>query len=190
VIAIPDQAPSRQTFAVTVVKFSCRTPSARPIWDDNVKSSAPLAVAGVLGCILIAGCVQTREANVPSPPATSYQVGSFELQESGSSQKVRGASVTPAFFQSVKISTLLGRGFLPEEYSSGTHQVGKSPSLAKAISWGPTNNRHQHTSEWTNLYRDWDHANDVRKDLQSLHDDPRFATFVAKARQPVAPVQN
>jgi len=64
-----------------------------------VKSSAPPAVAGVLGCILIAGCVQTREANVASPPATSYQVGSFELQESGSSQKVRGASVTPVFFR-------------------------------------------------------------------------------------------
>jgi putative ABC transport system permease protein len=91
--------------------------------EDNVKSSAPLAVAGVLGCILIAGCVQTREANVPSPPATSYQVGSFELQESGSSQNVRGASVTPVFFQGAKIPTLLGRGFLPEEYGSGTQQV-------------------------------------------------------------------
>jgi hypothetical protein len=88
-----------------------------------VKSSAPLAVAGVLGSILIAGCVPTREANAPSPPATSYQVGSFELQESGSSQKVRGASVTPVFFQSAKMPTLLGRGFLPEEYGSGSGQV-------------------------------------------------------------------
>ena len=90
-----------------------------------MKSSAPapVAVAGVLGCILIAGCVQTREANVPNPPATSYQVGSFELQDSGSSQRVRGASVTPAFFQSEKVSPLLGRGFLPEEYSSGRQQV-------------------------------------------------------------------
>jgi putative ABC transport system permease protein len=91
--------------------------------EDNVKSSAPLAVAGVLGCILIAGCFQTREANVPSPPVTSYQVGSFELQESGSSQKIRGASVTPVFFQSAKIPTLLGRGFLPVDYGSGTQQV-------------------------------------------------------------------
>ena len=88
-----------------------------------MKSSAPLAVTGVLGCILIAGCVQTREANVPSPPATSYRVGSFELQESGNSQKVRGASVTTVFFQRAKIPTLLGRGFLPEEYGSGTQQV-------------------------------------------------------------------
>jgi hypothetical protein len=88
-----------------------------------VKSSAPLAVAGILGCISIAGCVQTREANVPSPPATSYQVGSFELQGSGSAQKVRGASVTPVFFQSAKMPTLLGRGFLPEEYGSSRQQV-------------------------------------------------------------------
>ena len=88
-----------------------------------MKSSAPLAVAGIVGCILIAGCVQTREANAPSPPATSYQVGSFDLQDSGSTQKVRGASVTSAFFQSAKEPPLLGRGFLPEEYSSGRQQV-------------------------------------------------------------------
>jgi hypothetical protein len=97
--------------------------STRPILEDNVKSSEPWAVAGVLCSILIAGCVQTREANAPSPPATSYQVGSFELQDSGSSQKVRGASVTPVFFQSAKMPTLLGRGFLPEEYGSGSPQV-------------------------------------------------------------------
>jgi hypothetical protein len=114
---------ARRTLAVTVVKLSCPTLSTRPILEDNVKSSAPLAVAGVLGCILTAGCVQTREANVPSPPATSYQVGLFELQESASSQKVRGASVTPVFFQSAKIPTLLGRSFLPEDYGSGTQQV-------------------------------------------------------------------
>jgi hypothetical protein len=83
----------------------------------------PLILAGVLGSISIAGCVQTREANVPSPPASSYQVGSLELQESGSSQKVRSASVTPVFFQSAKTPTLLGRGFLPEEYGSGRQQV-------------------------------------------------------------------
>ena len=120
-----DSRPSaeRQTIAVTVVKLSCRTLSTRPILEDNVKSSAPWAVAGVLCSILIAGCVQTREANAPSPPATSYQVGSFELQDSGSSQKVRGASVTPVFFQSAKMPTLLGRGFLPEEYGSVSRQV-------------------------------------------------------------------
>jgi hypothetical protein len=88
-----------------------------------MKSTAPLAVAGVLSCILMAGCNQTHEANVPSPPATSYQVGSFELQESGSSQKLRGASVTPVFFQSAQTQTFLGRSFLPGEYGSGRQQV-------------------------------------------------------------------
>jgi len=90
--------------------------------EDNVKSSAPLVVAGVLSCISLAGCVQTREANVAHAPATSYQIGSFELQNSGNSQKVRGASITPAFFQSAKVPPLLGRGFLPEEYGSGSQQ--------------------------------------------------------------------
>jgi putative ABC transport system permease protein len=45
-----------------------------------------------------------------------------QLQNSGSSQKVRGASVAPAFFQSAKVPPLLGRGFLPEEYGSGRQQ--------------------------------------------------------------------
>jgi hypothetical protein len=123
VIAITGQPTSCPSLAVTVVKLSCRTLSTRPTVEDNVKSPAPLAVAGVLGCILMPGCVQTREANVPSPPVWSYEVSSFELQESGSSQKVPGASVTPVFFQSAKTPTLLGRGFLPEEYGSGRKQV-------------------------------------------------------------------
>lgn len=122
-IAIPGQAASRPTLAVTVAKLSWHTLSRRPILEDHVKASAPRAVARVFGCILIAGCAQTREANVPSPPATSYQVGSFELQEGGRSQSVRGASVTPIFFQVAKTPTLLGRGFLPDEYGSGALEV-------------------------------------------------------------------
>jgi hypothetical protein len=95
-----------------------------------VKPSAPLVVAGVLGCALFAGCVQAQEASVPSPPATSYQVGSFELQESGtpqkesgSPQKVRGASVTPTFFETAKTRTFLGRGFIPGDYGSGAQRT-------------------------------------------------------------------
>ena len=89
-----------------------------------MKSPAPLAVAGILSCwISIVGCVQTRQASAQNPPATSYQVSSFEFRDSGSPQKVRGASVTAAFFQSVKVAPLLGRGFLPEEYSSSRQQV-------------------------------------------------------------------
>ena len=95
-----------------------------------MKPSAPLVVAGVLCCVLIAGSAQTREANVSSPPATSYQIGSFELQESGtpqkesgSPQKVRGASVTPTFFETAKTRTLLGRGFIPGDYGSGAQRA-------------------------------------------------------------------
>jgi putative ABC transport system permease protein len=88
-----------------------------------MKSSVPLALAGILSCILVGGCVQTPQASAPNPPATSYQVGLFELGDGGSSQKVRGASVTAAFFQSVKVMPLLGRSFLPGEYSSSSNQV-------------------------------------------------------------------
>ena len=88
-----------------------------------MKSSPPVVLAGIVGSILIVGCVQTPQASVPNPPASSYQVGSFELQGSGSSLKVRGASVTATFFDTAKVAPLLGRGFLPEEYSSSRQQV-------------------------------------------------------------------
>ena len=73
--------------------------------------------------MLLASCFQTHEANVSNPPATSYQVASFELQDGESSEQVRGASVTRAFFRSAKVQPLLGRGFLSQEYSLGGQQV-------------------------------------------------------------------
>jgi len=88
-----------------------------------MKSSPPSALAGIVSCILIVGCIQTPQASGPNPPASSYQVGLFELQDSGSFQKLRGASVTDSFFQIAKVMPLLGRGFLPEEYSSSRQQV-------------------------------------------------------------------
>jgi len=88
-----------------------------------MKSSAPLAVAGIVSCILMVGCVLTPQASDPNPPAGSYQIGLFELQDSGSLQKLRGASVTETFFQFARVVPLLGRGFLPEEYSSSRRQV-------------------------------------------------------------------
>ena len=86
-------------------------------------SSARFILAGILSCILIVSCVQPRQASGSEPPSTSYQVGSFEFHNNGSYQKVRGASVTPAFFQSGEVVPLLGRGFLPEEYRSSRQQV-------------------------------------------------------------------
>ena len=88
-----------------------------------MKSVAPLAVAAIVSGILIVGCVQTPQTGAPNPPANSYQIGSFDFQDSGSSQKVHGASVTAAVFQSAKVAPLVGRGFLPEEYSSNRQQV-------------------------------------------------------------------
>ena len=89
-----------------------------------MKSPEFLAVTAILSCSLVMSCIQTPQASAPNPPTTSYQVGSFELIDSdGSSHQVRGASVTTAFFQSAKITPLLSRGFLQEEYSSSQHQV-------------------------------------------------------------------
>ena len=85
-------------------------------------SSGRLTFAGILSCALIVSCAQPRQSG-SEPPSTSYQVGSFEFRNDGSYQKVRGASVTPVFFQSAEVIPLLGRGFLPEEYSSNRQQV-------------------------------------------------------------------
>ena len=86
-------------------------------------SSERFTLAGILSCTLIVSCVQPPQASGSKPPSTSYQVGSFEFQNNGSSQKVRGASVTPAFFQSAEVMPLLGRGFLPEEYRASRQPV-------------------------------------------------------------------
>jgi putative ABC transport system permease protein len=86
-------------------------------------SSERLTLVGILSCTLIVSCVQPRQASGSEPPSTTYQVSSFEFQNNRSSQKVRGASVTPAFFQSAEVVPLLGRGFLPEEYRSSRQQV-------------------------------------------------------------------
>jgi len=91
--------------------------------EDNMRSFAPFAVAGIVSCVLIVGCVQTPQASAPSPPPDTYQIDSFELRDSGSFQKVRGASVTEMFFQFVKVEPLLGHSFLPEEYSSSRQKV-------------------------------------------------------------------
>ncbi len=87
-----------------------------------MKSIAPTA-AIILFSFAIVGCVQTRPAIAANPPATSYQVDSFELYASGRTEKVRGATVTPAFFQSVKVPPMFGRIFIPEDYSLGQQQV-------------------------------------------------------------------
>jgi hypothetical protein len=88
-----------------------------------MKSSVLLAVAAILSCAVIVGCVQNHESATTNPPAISYQVGSFELRDSRSSRNVRGALVTEAFFQDARVLPLLGRRFLPGEYNSSRSQV-------------------------------------------------------------------
>ena len=88
-----------------------------------MKSIARFGIAGILGCILMVGCGETRETSAFNPPINSYQLRSFDIQGSGSPQQVRGASVTQAFFQSGKALTLVGRGFLPEEYGADRQHV-------------------------------------------------------------------
>src|SRR5215475_1531856 len=82
-----------------------------------MKSLVPFLVAAILLGILIVGC---GEGN---PPANSYQVDSFDMRTGGSSQQIRGVTVTPIFFQSKNVLPLIGRVFLPEEYGQRQRQV-------------------------------------------------------------------
>jgi MacB-like periplasmic core domain len=75
---------------------------------------------GAVLCFLsMAGCSRADE----NPPATSYRVDNFAYNANGVSQTIRGAYVTPAFFQAVKAQPWLGRFFLADEYQSGRAQV-------------------------------------------------------------------
>jgi hypothetical protein len=84
-----------------------------------MKALALLAALGIL-CCLPSGCSDSASSN---PPKSSYRVAPFVFSENGSSQKITGALVTPAFFQAAKARPSLGRPFLPEEYKSGGQQV-------------------------------------------------------------------
>jgi hypothetical protein len=71
---------------------------------------------GAVLCFLsMAGCGRADD----NPPVSSYRVDNFAYNLEGGSQTIRGAYVTPAFFQAVKARPLLGRAFLSEEYQSG-----------------------------------------------------------------------
>src|SRR6266403_6354648 len=72
----------------------------------------------VLFVLSMTGCSRADD----NPPAASYRVDNFAYNSDGSSQTIRGAYVTPAFFQAVKARPLLGRVFLSEEYQSGEGQ--------------------------------------------------------------------
>jgi putative ABC transport system permease protein len=77
-------------------------------------------LAAVLFFLSMAGCSSRAD---DSPPANSYRLDNFVYTVDGSSQTIRGAYVTPAFFQAVKARPLLGRVFLSDEYQSGRGPV-------------------------------------------------------------------
>jgi putative ABC transport system permease protein len=75
---------------------------------------------GLALCLLsMAGCSRADD----NPPAASYREDNFAYNSDGNSQTIRGAYVTPAFFQVAKARPLLGRVFLSEEYQSGRGPV-------------------------------------------------------------------
>jgi hypothetical protein len=86
-----------------------------------MKALALFAALGIL-CCLPSGCSQSDSAS-SNPPKSSYRVAPFVFSANGRSQKITGALVTPAFFQTAKARPSFGRAFLPEEYKSGGQQV-------------------------------------------------------------------
>jgi len=74
-------------------------------------------------CLLIAACSQgDSRRDYPAPPAGSYRTESLPLTTGGTSNPVRVAFVTRAFFQAVREQPSLGRAFAAEEHQSGNRE--------------------------------------------------------------------
>lgn len=82
--------------------------------------SEPLRYIGYLLCLLsMTGCQRPVPTSTgPALPADSYRVDNLALVSDGKTETVRGASVTPAFFQAAAAQPLFGRLFTPEDYTS------------------------------------------------------------------------
>ena len=91
----------------------------------NQKSLSGLTLIAVALCaVFTAGCGRMAEANHKfDPPAGSSSARKFELGGAGNGKSINGATVTPAFFGATRVSPLLGRIFLAEEYNGGGRQV-------------------------------------------------------------------
>ncbi|MCI0486752.1 MAG: ABC transporter permease [Blastocatellia bacterium] len=71
-----------------------------------------------------AGCAPIRsQRKIFNPPENSYKSASFELSYEGESQKVDGAFITQAFFESSGVAPMIGRLFLPEEHGPNSEPV-------------------------------------------------------------------
>src|SRR5215470_17125288 len=58
-----------------------------------------------------------------TPPESSYQAATYELSVNGQTITINGAAITPDYFGSSRLSPIIGRNFIPEEYGSGQGQV-------------------------------------------------------------------
>src|SRR5215467_14102752 len=73
-------------------------------------SKVVLLVATGLGC-------------TKAPSHESYRIDRFELHLNNVTESLRGAKVTPAFFENARSPTWLGRAFVPEEHQPDRSQV-------------------------------------------------------------------
>lgn len=70
-------------------------------------------------CLAMAACQQSDvRRDYPAPPSDSYRTESLPLTTGDTSNPIRVAFVTPAFFQAVRDKPLLGRAFNVEEHQS------------------------------------------------------------------------
>jgi len=79
-----------------------------------------MAFFQVLACCLSMTACSQRDH--PVPPTGSYRTESLPLTTGGSSNPVRVAFVTPAFFRVVREHPLVGRAFGAEEHQSGSRE--------------------------------------------------------------------
>jgi putative ABC transport system permease protein len=82
-----------------------------------------LSFTAIVCSLAMAGCGPRPRPAQANPPPNSYRIDSFHLNEAGASEEIRGAIVTPAFFQAVNVPPYIGRGFFPEDYQPGNQQV-------------------------------------------------------------------
>lgn len=68
----------------------------------------------LLGCMVLAGC----RTSGPNPPAASYRAQDFNVVVKGSSENVKGAVVSDAFFSAGKVQPVMGRAILPADNGS------------------------------------------------------------------------
>jgi hypothetical protein len=78
----------------------------------------------LLGLLAMAACQRPAAQSAGSPPPPdSYRVDTFTLVSDGVTESLRGASVTRAYFDTVKALPFLGRVFVAEDFQSGRPQV-------------------------------------------------------------------